>query len=176
MADFEKFLPLLLRHEGGWVNNPHDPGGATNKGVTINTLREYGPRLLGIPATIPNLRALTDEQAGKIYKAEYWDRIYGDDHKLQDLANIVCDFQVNAGYHAIVLLIKVLNHSGANHNPQAKLTPKILDSLNNHDASEIYMHYKAGRIAYYRTLAQEHPALRIFLHGWLNRVNSFPDL
>jgi lysozyme family protein len=176
MADFNKFLPILLQNEGGWVDNPRDPGGATNKGVTIGTLREYGPRLLGIPANIENLRALTDEQAGRIYKSQYWDSIYGDDIELQDLANIVCDFSVNAGFHATRLFIVVLNNAGADHNPNGRLTPKILDSLNNHEVPEIYMHYKAGRIAYYRNLVQEHPGLRIFLRGWLNRVNAFPDL
>jgi lysozyme family protein len=176
MADFSKFLPMLLRNEGGWVENPSDPGGPTNKGITIDTFREFAPRLLGIEATLQNLRALTDEQAGKIYKIEYWDPIFGDDIQLQELANIVCDFHVNSGFHAISILIKTFNVVGGNHNPYRKLTPKMMDSLNHRDSAEVYMHYKAARIAYYRTLAQENPVTRVFLRGWLNRVNSFPNI
>ena len=176
MANFNEFLPVVLRNEGGWVDNPYDPGGATNKGITFFTFKAYAQRLLGVDPTIENLKKLSDQQAGKIYKVEYWDPIFGDEIGFQLLANMVCDFHVNAGYHAIELLVKVLNTSGANHPPCGKLTRKILDSLNYIESAELYMAYKAARIAYYRTLAQEHPALRRFLHGWLNRVNSFPNV
>ncbi|WP_374339777.1 glycoside hydrolase family 108 protein [Leeia sp.] len=175
MADFNIYLPMLLKFEGGWVDNPYDPGGSTNKGITFGTFREFAPKILHLSPTIENLRALTDEQAGKIYKSEYWDPIFGDEIQFQPLANIICDFHVNAGFHAIILLIHVLNMLGSNHAPGGHLTRKIMDSLNYHDSVEVYMHYKAGRIGYYRTLAQENPALRRFLAGWLNRVNAFPN-
>jgi lysozyme family protein len=176
MANFAQFLPVVLRNEGGWVDNPADPGGATNKGITIATFRAYGPKLLHVNPTIEELRKLTDEQAGKIYKLEYWDPVFGDEIQFQLLANIVCDFYVNAGYHAHELLVKVLNNLGSNHPPCGKLTRKVMESLNHHDSAEVYMAYKAGRIAYYRMLAQDHPVLRRFLRGWLNRVNSFPNV
>lgn len=176
MADFSLFLPVVLRNEGGWVDNPADPGGATNKGITIATLRAYGPKLLNIDPTISALKKLTDEQAGKIYKLEYWDPIFGDEIQFQPLANIICDFRVNAGYHANELLLKVLNNLGSNHSPGGKLTRQVMESLNYHESAEVYMEYKAGRIAYYRNLAQDHPVLRRFLRGWINRVNSFPNI
>ncbi|WP_431257280.1 glycosyl hydrolase 108 family protein [Roseateles chitinivorans] len=79
MADFNRFLPMLLRFEGGFVNDPADPGGATNKGITLQTLRGCGPQLLGIAPTLDNLLALTDAQAGIVYKRQYWDPLRGDD-------------------------------------------------------------------------------------------------
>ena len=78
MADFNSFFPTLLKHEGGYVDDPVDPGGATNKGVTLATFRQCVQSLLGIESTLANLRALTDAQAGTIYKALYWDKIRGD--------------------------------------------------------------------------------------------------
>ncbi len=176
MADFSQFLPILLRNEGGWVDNKYDPGGATNKGITFKTFQSYAPRILNIKPTLDNLKNLSNDQAGKIYKIEYWDPIFGDDIQLQPLANIMCDFHVKAGYQAVKLFIGVLNSLGSNHHVDSRLTRKIMESLNSHDSVEVYMEYKEGRKAYYRQLAQEHPALRRFLNGWLNRVNSFPDI
>lgn len=175
MADFAQFLPIVLRNEGGWVDNPSDPGGATNKGVTFHTFKAYAA-LLSVAPTLANLKKLSDEQAGKIYKVEYWDPIFGDEIQYQNLANIFCDFHVNAGYHAIELFVKTLNSLGSNHAPSGRLTRRIMASLNDHDSTEVYMEYKAGRIGYYRSLAHEHPVLRIFLKGWIARVNSFPDV
>ncbi len=175
MADFSLFLPIVLRNEGGWVDNPADPGGATNKGITIHTLKEYS-KLIEVEPTIDSLKKLTDEQAGKIYKVEYWDSIFGDWITYQNLADIFCDFHVNAGYHAVEIFIRTLNALGANHPPQVRLTQQIVESLNNHDSMEVYVNYKAARIAYYRQLVQEHPMLRTFLKGWIARVNSFPDV
>lgn len=175
MADFSQFLPIVLRNEGGWVDNPKDPGGATNKGVTFQTFKTYAG-LLGVAPTIDNLRKLTDDQAGKIYKVEYWDNIFGDEIQYQNLANIFCDFHVNAGYHAIEIFVKTLNALGGNHPPSARLSRRVMDALNNHDSMEVYMEYKEARIGYYKQLVQEHPMLRIFLKGWIARVNSFPDV
>jgi lysozyme family protein len=115
MASFDIFLPMLLRFEGGYVNNPRDPGGETNKGVTMATFQGCSHELLGIDPTSDNLKALTDAQAGIIYKALYWNKMQGDAITLQDLANIVCDFFVNAGTHATKLLQTVMIGMGGKH-------------------------------------------------------------
>ncbi|WMW80935.1 glycosyl hydrolase 108 family protein [Undibacterium cyanobacteriorum] len=176
MADFYQFLPALLRNEGGWVDDPIDPGGATNKGVTFGTFKIYAERVLGIEPSLQNLRRLSNDQAGRIYKAEYWDALRGDDIAHQLLANIVFDFYVNAGGHATNILLKVLNHAGANLHGTVRITPKVIEVMNKMDLADIYMEYKHARISYYRNLAHEHPPLRKFLRGWLNRVNTFPDI
>ncbi len=113
MADFSQFLPILLKFEGGYTNDTFDPGGATCKGVTLKTFQSCAQTLLGLEPTIDNLKALTDEQAGRIYKPLYWDRVHGDEIALQELANIICDFYVNAGQHATILLQSVMNRVGA---------------------------------------------------------------
>ena len=73
MASFDVFFPTLLKYEGGFVNDPSDPGGATNKGVTLGAFQNCAKRYLGIEPTLDNLKALSDAQAGKIYKPLYWD-------------------------------------------------------------------------------------------------------
>jgi len=173
MADFNVFLPILLRFEGGYVNDPTDPGGETNKGVTMKTFQQCSHELLGVDPTSDNLKALTDAQAGVIYKALYWDKVQGDAHALQDLANIVCDFYVNAGGHASKLLQHVVNGLGANIAEDGSIGPGTMQALAGFDQVQVYRQYKQGRIAYYQALGQRFPQ---FVKGWLNRVNAFPDL
>jgi lysozyme family protein len=176
MANFEVFLPVLLGFEGGFVDDPVDPGGATNKGITLKTFTSAAPSLLNISPTLANLKALTDEQAGLLYKALYWDKIQGDEIELQDLANIVFDFYVNAGGHAAKLLQTVLVAMGANLTVDGDLGPASLRALHAADQTEAYRRYKQGRIQYYENLVQQQPELGKFLKGWLNRVNAFPDI
>jgi lysozyme family protein len=178
MASFDAFFPTLLKHEGGFVDDPVDPGGATNKGVTLATFQSCARQYLGIDPTLENLKALTDAQAGQIYKPLYWDKIRGDDIELQDLANIFFDFQVNAGGTASRLLQRVLNDLGAQ--PplvvDGEIGPGTMAALKSMDQAEVYRRYKQGRVDYYQDLVAKRPALGKFLKGWLIRVNTFPDL
>jgi lysozyme family protein len=119
------------------------------------------------------LKALTDAQAGLIYKPLYWNKLQADALASQDLANIVCDFYVNAGTNATKLLQHVLNNLGASVVEDGTIGPASLQALAGFDQVQVYRQYKQGRITYYQTLGQKYPQ---FLQGWLNRVNAFPDL
>jgi lysozyme family protein len=176
MATFDVFLPMLLQFEGGFVDDRDDPGGATNKGITLKTFRTCATSLLGITPTLSNLRALTDEQAGTIYRALYWNKVHGDEIALQDLANIICDFYVNAGANAVKVLQNVLNDLGAQLAVDGVIGPACLRALAAANQPELYTRFKQSRIKYYEDLAQAQPSLAKFLNGWLNRVNSFPDI
>ena len=91
-ANFGRALPLVLKHEGGYVDHPKDPGGATNLGVTIGTLSSW----LGRPATKAEVRALTRETVAPIYRKNYWAAIRGDELPA-GLDYCVFDFAVNSG-------------------------------------------------------------------------------
>ena len=176
MADFDLFLPLVLRFEGGFVNDPVDPGGATNKGITMGTFAGCAQRLLGVAPTLDNLEGLSDSQAGTIYRSLYWNAVRGDNIESQNLANMVCDFYVNSGTHATRMLQTTLNSLGANLTVDGAVGPSSMQALAACDQNEVYRRYKQGRIAYYQGLVQQNPSLGRFLNGWLNRVNSFPDV
>src|SRR5262245_35543928 len=177
MASLEQFFPHLLRFEGGFVNDPADPGGATNKGITLATFQRYATALLGVAPTLENLRGLSDAQALRIYKTGYWDPLHADDIVDQPLAEILFDFNVNAGAAAVRVLQGALNDTGAK--PQlvadGVMGPGTLQALHGADPIGVYRIYKQRRIDYYRDLVARKPSLAKFLNGWLNRVNSFPD-
>jgi lysozyme family protein len=90
--NFDKAFSLTLKHEGGYVDHPADPGGATNLGVTIGTLSDW----LGRKATKAEVKALTPEKVKPIYKKNYWDRV-GGDHMESGFDYAVYDFAVNSG-------------------------------------------------------------------------------
>ena len=171
MASFDVFFPMLLRFEGGYVDDPTDPGGETNLGVTMATFQHCSQSLLGIDPTSENLKALTPAQAGIIYKSLYWEKIQGDSISSQDLADIVCDFYVNAGTHATTLLQQTMKDLGADITVDGGIGPATIQALGNLPLDQVYAAYRQGRINYYQQLGVKFPQ---FLKGWLNRANSFP--
>lgn len=175
MTSFQAFFPTLLAHEGGFVDHPSDPGGATNKGITFATFEQHAKSLLRVPPTLANLKTLTDDQAAAIYKKAYWDRIKADDFPSQKLANFAFDFYVNAGSNAAKVLQKVLRSMGQDISVDGGIGPMTLTAIRAVNQDELYRQYKQGRIAYYNGLVAKNADLKVFLKGWLNRVNSFPD-
>jgi lysozyme family protein len=175
MAQFDIALAITLPLEGGYVFNPNDPGGETNLGITMAVFQVTAHTLLGIDPTSDNLKALTPAQAGIIYKANYWNPVHGDDLVQQELANIVFDFYVNAGSHASKILQTVVNTMG--YSPALVVDGGIgqntLNAIATLAQNDLYNSYKQARMTYYTNLGVQYP---MFVKGWLNRCNSFPDL
>lgn len=73
-SNYQRALSLVLQSEGGYVNNPKDPGGPTNLGVTLATLRAYRGRAVNVN----DVKALTRTEAGEVYRANYWNKVKGD--------------------------------------------------------------------------------------------------
>jgi len=90
--NFAKSLALVLKSEGGWSDNPKDPGGATMKGVTLANFRRY----VKADATKDDLRHITDAQVATVYRRFYWDAVAG--AELPDGVDYATfDFAVNSG-------------------------------------------------------------------------------
>lgn len=90
-------IPRILKHEGGFVNDPRDAGGATNRGVTIGTLRSLGMDIDGDgDIDVADIKALNEAQAVTIYKRFYWDAVQADLLPV-GLDYAVADFAVNSG-------------------------------------------------------------------------------
>lgn len=90
--NFARALALVLKSEGGWSDNPADPGGATMKGVTLANFRRY----VKANATKADLRKISDQQVAAVFRRYYWDAVLG--AELPDgVDHAVFDFAVNSG-------------------------------------------------------------------------------
>lgn len=97
LADYPSSLKELLGHEGGYTNDPQDPGGPTNWGITI-----YDARMYWKPdATAADVKAMPLGIAQTIYKAKYWNAVRGDELPA-GVDYCVFDYGVNSGVHRAI--------------------------------------------------------------------------
>ncbi len=170
---FRKFLPQILKFEGGFVNDPDDPGGATNKGITIATFQRHAQTVLGITPTLENLKNITDAQAGKIYELIYWNKLLAEDINDVQVAYQYVDFYINAGSNAIKVMQRSLNNLGQNVSDDGVMGPKTLEAINAVGGEQLFDEFKKNRQQYYVNLADRRPKMKKFLPGWTNRTQKF---
>lgn len=157
--NFARALKLVLAHEGGWADNPADPGGATMKGVTIATFRRY----VKANATKADLRSITDEQIATVYRRHYWDAVAG--AELPDGVDYaVFDFAVNSGpSRAAKYLQAVLGVV-----QDGRIGPATLAAARARLGAGIINQLCDDRIAFLQRL----PTWKAFGKGWTKRVAS----
>jgi lysozyme family protein len=138
----------VIRHEGGYVNNPKDPGGETKFGISK---RAYPTMDIG---------KITEEDATLIYDRDYWQRIQGD--KLPpDVANMVLDIAVNSGVFRAVRILQ----AACGVTIDGKIGPRTIDAAK---APGVLEAMAEIRRKFYRSLSTfEH-----FGKGWLIRVDQ----
>jgi len=155
--NFPAALNALLKHEGGYVNHPSDPGGMTNLGVTKRVWEEW----VGHEVDEKQMRALTPELVAPLYKKKYWDKVCGDELPTGlDLA--VFDLAVNSGPgRAAKMLQKVLGVT-----QDGAIGPQTLAKAVNVDSSKLIADYNAERLAFLQAL----PTWGTFGKGWGRRV------
>lgn len=157
--NFERSLSLVLKSEGGFVNDPHDPGGATNLGVTIATFRQY----VNPNGTVTDLKALTTAQAGKVYKGQYWDAVKGD--QLPDGVDYaVFDFAVNSGPSRAAKFLQAVVGVAQD----GQIGPATLVAVANLPRSTIIQNICDNRLTFLKGL----PTWSRFGRGWSSRVSS----
>jgi lysozyme family protein len=157
---FEECIALVLKHEGGFVNHPADPGGATNRGITLNTLREWrGDASLDVDA----VRSLTEAEAREIYLARYWNPIRADELPA-GLDLVMLDWAVHGGVsRAARDLQAVLGVS-----TDGAIGRHTLAAVAKADAADLIRLVSARRIDYLRS----RPHWQTFGRGWERRVGD----
>jgi lysozyme family protein len=183
MHSVESIAADIVRREGGYVNDPDDPGGATNHGVTIHTLRKLGIDLTRdgkIDAA--DVRKLSATEAAQIYVRHYFQ---GPKLNLlpAPLQPSVFDMQVNAGANAIRILQRLmaafgpaLKDDGVIGPVTAKTVARAMDAAPDHLVDA----YGIARRNYYYRLGDQRPSSRKYARtrdggkgGWIVRAEEF---
>ena len=183
MLSVEAIADEILAREGGYVNDPDDPGGATNHGVTIHTMRRLGVDLDGDGrVTTADVRRLTRDQARDIFIAEYF-RKPRIDWLPEALQDSVFDMQVNAGAHAVRILQRLLRRMGHPVAVDGVIGPRTREAAHAAAAAapdHIRDAYGIERRNYHYALADRRPASRKYARrrdggkgGWIRRAEEF---
>ena len=183
MHSVESIAAEIVRREGGYVNDPHDPGGATNFGVTIQTMKGLGLDLNGDgKVDIADVKALTRAQAAAIYVKHYYEapRINLLPVPLQAS---VFDMQVNAGANAVKILQRLTSAFGRSIEDDGAIGPATAAAVKAaFEAAPEHLvdAYGIERRNYYYRLADQRPASRKFARrvdggkgGWIVRAEEF---
>ncbi len=183
MTTVSKIAADIVAREGGFVNDPDDPGGATNHGVTIGTLRRLGLDVTGdTRIDVDDVRRLTRAQAVEIYIEHYFRRP-GLAALPDSLHASVFDMYVNAGNNAIKVLQRLLTDMGYPCDPDGAVGPQTIRAAQAAaDAAPAHLAdaYGIARRNYYYALADSRPASRKFARrrdggkgGWIARAEEF---
>ena len=157
--NFSKCLGMLLKHEGGYVNHPSDPGGMTNLGVTARVWEEW----VGHPVDEKQMRALTPEMVAPLYKRKYWDACRADE-LISGVDYCVFDVAVNSGPgRSIKFLQSVVGATpdGGFGSITAALVKKAEE-----DPKALIESYCAKRLEFLQSLK----TFEVFGKGWSRRV------
>ena len=167
MADPKKLIPFILKWEGGFVNDPDDLGGATNKGITIYTLGEYRKRKGLPPPTVQDVKNLSDKDWYEIFKTMYWDRWKADEIKSQSVADILVDWVWASGVRGILRTQLILGVSS-----DGIVGSKTIAALNAADPKKLFDAIKADRAKFIDEICKARPKNEKYRRGWMNRINA----
>ncbi|OOF50284.1 Predicted lysozyme (DUF847) [Rodentibacter pneumotropicus] len=150
---FQQIFDRLIGHEGGYVNDPRDPGGETNWGITKHTARENG--------YVGAMRAMTREQAFKIYHSAFWVR-YQCEKMPSAVAYQFFDAAVNHGLgNASRMLQRAVNVAD-----DGVIGAFTLAAIKKMAVSDVIMRLNAERLEFYCKLS----TFATFGKGWVRRV------
>lgn len=183
MTTVQELAQQIVAREGGFVDDPDDPGGVTNHGVTLGTLRRLGLDLTGegrIDAD--DIRHLTAQQAVAIFVEHYFTRP-GLGALPEVLHPPVFDMYVNAGGNAVKVLQRLLTDMGFPCDPDGQIGPQTIRAAQlAYEAAPGHLAdaYGIARRNYYYALADARPASRKYARrrdggkgGWILRAEEF---
>jgi len=161
--NFDACFELMIKHEGGYVNHPKDPGGRTNLGVTQRVWEAHTGQI----ATEAEMRGLTRDKVKPLYRKNYWDKVKGDDlPKGVDYA--VFDYAVNSGPgRAARTLQRVIGVA-----QDGAIGPKTLEKVSDANPRELVQDVCEQRMSFLQSL----PTWGTFGRGWKRRVEEVEEV
>ena len=168
MADVNKLVPHILKWEGGFVNDPDDLGGATNKGVTFKTYKLYRNRK-GLPIpSVGDLKRLSNDEFTDILKTMFWDACRADSIQSQSVANAIVDWAWHSGTTTATKEIQRVLEVKAD----GIIGNITLSAINSQSPLPLFGKIKAARVKYIERICKSRPENQKYYRGWMNRIND----
>ena len=169
MADVNKLAPYILKWEGGFVDHKADKGGATNMGVTIGTWRQNGYDKDGDgDIDVIDLKLLTKQDViNRILKPHYWDRWKADQIISQPIANILVDWVWGSGKWGIIIPQRLLGVES-----DGVVGQQTIMAVNKQSPADLFARINTARLTFLNDIVKNNPSQRVFLKGWINRLND----
>jgi len=174
MSDFNLAIPVILAHEGGFSQDPHDPGGATKYGISTRFLQDEGITAaeLGLSDLSPaSIRQLKLDVAKNLYKKYFWERYQYGQISDQSIATKCLDVCVNLGPRANKMAQRAATASGHPATDDGVLGPKSFAAINACEPQIWLQAMVDEQMAYYLAIVAKNPGLRVFLRGWTKRAH-----
>lgn len=154
---FQQCVDRVLEHEGGYVNDPSDPGGETKFGISKRAF------------PLVDIIALTRADAIRLYYEHYWQRIKGDQIISNELALQIFDMAVNAGPVVACKLVQEIVGT----KQDGIIGAFTLAAMDRYPSvAGMIERYKFLRLKFYAVLIHKNPPLHRYLMGWINRIES----
>lgn len=154
--EFEEAFKLVIGHEGGYVNDPQDPGGETKYGISK---RAYPNE---------NIKDLTLSRAHEIYRQDYWAAVKAD-HMPHGVRYPLFDAAVNHGPKAARKMLQ----RALRVDDDGIFGPITLNAVARHHnrVADLLRDFQVARLSYYASIAQHKPRVFArFRRGWLRRT------
>ena len=167
MSHFPTAIEHTLKWEGGYVDHPSDPGGATNFGISLRWYRQA----VDPGATVSDIRFLRKDEAIELYRTHFWRPVY-ERFIDREVAVRVFDSHVNMGaLQAGRNLQRALHACGKMHVVEDGIIgPATVSAANSVPLSVMIPAWKATTAGHYRLLVARNSQFQAFLRGWLRRV------
>ena len=173
MANYEHALQWVLKHEGGYVNDPDDPGGETYRGIARKMHSKWDGwvmvDMLKLEQSFPaNLDRNQDLQIAiaAFYEINFWDKIKGDAINNQSVATSIFDFAVNAGVSTSAMLAQMVVDA----KQDGVIGPETIARINSFDPDHFISSFTLAKIARYISIVKKRPASKKYFYGWTCRA------
>jgi len=157
MSGFDAAVKMVLKHEGGYVNHPSDPGGETNFGISKRAYPDV------------DIANLTEEEAAEIYRADYWGKIKGDLLPVP-VAILIFDWAVNSGVSRAVKALQTAVGADADGILGSRTVAAVVEAYNAspRDICDMITSYR-------QTFVRNIKTYETFGKGWERRIKETHD-